>query len=121
MGVEDDGTPYCGRHSKFHRPGLGCPDCATEGGAGRAIIVERSKIRGAFTEQARVSQNLKHSMRDADGWGRLLPAQKEALDNMANKMARILTGDPHEYDSWADISGYAELIIKNGNYTERNK
>lgn len=79
---------------------------------GAAIITERSKIRGAFTEQARVSQNLKHSMRDAAGWDNLPPAHKEALDNIANKMARLLTGDPNEIDSWADISGYAELILK---------
>jgi hypothetical protein len=38
--------------------------------------------------------------------------QRESLDMIATKIARIVCGDPDELDSWVDIGGYAELVIK---------
>jgi hypothetical protein len=38
------------------------------------------------------------------------PWQAEALDQMAQKMCRILQGDPDFADHWVDIAGYASLV-----------
>jgi len=42
----------------------------------------------------------------------LLPDHKEALEMIQHKIARILNGDPNYADSWQDIAGYAQLIVK---------
>jgi hypothetical protein len=36
--------------------------------------------------------------------------QREALDMIAHKIARIINGDPDYADSWVDIAGYATLV-----------
>jgi hypothetical protein len=37
-------------------------------------------------------------------------SQKESLEMIMHKVARILNGDPNYSDSWHDIAGYAKLI-----------
>jgi hypothetical protein len=37
--------------------------------------------------------------------------QEEALTMIANKLARIIQGDPDYPDSWRDIAGYAMLVV----------
>lgn len=76
---------------------------------GQQVIEERAKIRGDFREQARVSQNLKRMLHDARGQ-RLSDEQKECLEHMLEKIARIVTGDPNEVDAWRDLMGYPQLI-----------
>jgi hypothetical protein len=49
-------------------------------------------------------------MQDSDGWQRLEADQQESLHMIANKISRILNGDPDYIDSWHDIVGYAQLI-----------
>lgn len=39
-------------------------------------------------------------------------AQKETLDMIAHKIARIITGDPNYIDSWLDIAGYAQKQVQ---------
>jgi len=36
--------------------------------------------------------------------------QREALEMIAHKIARIINGDPNYADSWVDIAGYAKLV-----------
>lgn len=38
-------------------------------------------------------------------------AQREALDMIFSKLARIKHGDPNYADSWVDIAGYATLVV----------
>ena len=42
----------------------------------------------------------------------LVPEQRHALDMIADKVARILAGDPQHTDHWLDIGGYAALAAK---------
>ena len=49
-------------------------------------------------------------MRNTDNWDRLTCSQKESLEMVVHKIARILNGDPNYADSWHDIAGYATLI-----------
>ena len=73
------------------------------------ILNERQKTHGSFHTNAMFSRALKDTMRDAPNWPSLSPVQKEALDVIQAKIARILSGNPNEPDHWADIAGYAEL------------
>jgi hypothetical protein len=71
---------------------------------------ERGSRYGTFTGQAKLSQLLKAVMHDTGGWDALADDQKEALEMIQHKIARILNGDPNYADSWHDVSGYATLI-----------
>lgn len=42
----------------------------------------------------------------------LEPIHQEALHMICHKIARIVNGDPNYDDSWHDIAGYAELVVK---------
>ena len=79
-----------------------------------AILAERGKRYGKFEDHARITQHLKAVINDyRDKRGRLeflAPDQQEALDMIAHKIGRILSGDPNYHDSWIDICGYAKLV-----------
>ena len=75
-----------------------------------AILEERGRRYGLFKDLAAMSQTIKDMMKQEEGWARLAPDQKEALEVIAQKIARILNGDPDYADSWLDIAGYAKLI-----------
>ncbi len=62
-------------------------------------------------EDAAICQQLKEVMFREPGWARLLPDQRQALEMIQVKVARILNGDPNWEDSWQDISGYATLVL----------
>ena len=72
-------------------------------------LTERGSRYGDLMDQARIAQSVKSSFR-VKNWGILEADQKEALEMIASKIARILNGDPHYEDSWRDIAGYASLI-----------
>lgn len=78
-----------------------------------ATIAERAATYGDFGSQARITQELKCTMSLTPNWDTSLdPPQREALEMIASKIARILNGDPNYADSWHDIAGYATLIEK---------
>lgn len=75
------------------------------------VLNERGKRYGDFTHHAAVCQDLKDSMmfHAYSKYTQLSPDKKQALDVIADKIARILTGDPEYDDNWIDIQGYAKL------------
>lgn len=74
------------------------------------ILDERGKRYGKFKDHAELCQNLKHTMILTDVWQILEPDQRESLEMICHKIARILNGDPNYADSWIDIAGYAQLV-----------
>jgi hypothetical protein len=72
----------------------------------------RASRYGSFEGHARISQDLKAVMHERSGWDRLKPDQREALEMVQHKVARILNGDPNYADNWIDIAGYATLVAK---------
>ena len=74
------------------------------------ILAERGKRYGSFDGNAHISQSLKHQMAAQDNWVMLQDDQREALEMIAHKIARILNGDPDYVDNWVDIAGYAKLV-----------
>jgi hypothetical protein len=75
-----------------------------------ATLAERGKRYGDFSDHARVCQALKVTMMCGPSWKQLSDVQKQALEVIADKIARILTGDPNYDDNWHDIQGYAKLV-----------
>jgi len=80
-------------------------------------LQERGSRYGDFTDNARISQQLKSLMAGFSGWGELNYVQREALEMIAQKVARILNGDPNYRDNWHDIQGYARLAEERCNET----
>jgi len=76
------------------------------------VLKERGNRYGQFQDHAALSQKLKAvmMMHDADKYDKMAPDQREALEMIAHKQARILNGDPDYADSWRDIAGYATLV-----------
>lgn len=75
-----------------------------------STLDERGGRYGDFKTHAEIAQELQDVMRLRVGWERLLPHQKQALIVIADKIARILNGDPNYADNWHDIQGYAKLV-----------
>jgi hypothetical protein len=72
-----------------------------------SLLVEREKTHGLFETTADISQDLKnilHSRKQG-----LPSTQREALDMIATKIARILSGQANFKDHWKDLSGYSLL------------
>jgi hypothetical protein len=79
-------------------------------------LAERGERYGDFSQHAAIAQQLQDVMRDSNqeafgrGWDFLSAVQKQALTAIADKIARILSGDPDFVDNWHDIQGYARLV-----------
>ena len=86
----------------------------------KKTLKERGSRYGDFSDHAVTAQDLQDVMKKSistrdgklysHGWERLTPFQKQALTVIADKIARVLTGDPFYADNWHDIQGYAKLV-----------
>jgi hypothetical protein len=74
------------------------------------ILEQRKSQHGDLLTQSTVSQGLKNVIRSTEKWGDLKTDQKESLEMIVHKIARILAGDPNFVDHWDDISGYSILV-----------
>ena len=72
----------------------------------------KEQENGPFQDQAIASQMIKDLCRDCGIWGDLTDVQKEALDMIAHKIARILAGNQDNKDHWDDIAGYSSLVSR---------
>lgn len=75
----------------------------------QATLAERGARYGDFSDHAIVAQSVQDVMRNTQGWRRLDAVKRQALTVIADKIARILSGDPEYRDNWHDIQGYAWL------------
>lgn len=73
-------------------------------------LKERGDRYGSFVDRAKIAQALQDTMRSSEGWGALAADQKQALTVIADKIARMLNGQPNYRDNWHDIVGYAKLV-----------
>lgn len=74
------------------------------------VLAKRDEKYGPFKSQGVISQSIKDALRDTDRYYDLDPDMREALEMIANKISRVLNGDPNYVDHWIDIAGYATLI-----------
>lgn len=83
-------------------------------------LAERGESYGSFAANSEVAVRIKEAC-----WPTALENPKfydlsyadkavvlNALDMIAAKISRLVTGDPLHKDSWQDISGYAELVVR---------
>lgn len=88
-----------------------------------ATLAERGARYGDFSDHAAIAQALQRVMHQAEraspvigsasrplAWECLSDVQRQALTVIADKIARILSGDPNYADNWHDIQGYARLV-----------
>jgi hypothetical protein len=77
-----------------------------------ATLEERGDRYGIFMGHAEIAQQLKGTVHMYEGRRGcdLSPDQREALDMIMHKVARIINGDSNYVDSWIDIAGYAKLV-----------
>ena len=76
----------------------------------KAMLAGREARYGSFEGHAEISQRLKKVICFHAAFDDLEADQKEALEMIAHKIARILNGDPNYADNWIDIAGYATLV-----------
>jgi hypothetical protein len=73
------------------------------------LLQTREKTHGSYHSTAKLSQALKDTMKSGTNWISLSDEQAEALEMIALKIARILSGNPDFADHWDDVIGYAKL------------
>ena len=80
---------------------------------------ERGDRYGDWKNHAQISQDIQNAI--VKGWFQRgdgqdlneVPAYMlESLVMIANKIGRIINGDPYYDDSWRDIAGYATLVVE---------
>jgi hypothetical protein len=77
------------------------------------VIPNRDHQHGGIEAVGMVAQNLKHTMRSGVNWTRLSRGEQEALDMVAHKIGRILSGaNPHDPEHWEDVAGYAQTVMR---------
>lgn len=82
----------------------------------RDILNEREQTHGTFLYQATTAQDLKDTVlallcREASSNRHLDAVMKEAMELILTKISRIAHGNPRHRDAWADICGYAQLVV----------
>lgn len=90
--------------------GAGLWTGAQQGGSGRGVeglVAERGRTHGDWARQSATAQAIKRALWRSELC--LSQGQREALDLIAAKLARIVCGDPDDPDHWDDIAGYALL------------
>ncbi len=80
-------------------------------------LKQRGSRYGSFKNHAHISLTLRTAIFSHYGQTHpqgpnLSPSQIEALTMICHKLGRIANGDAFYDDSWKDIAGYAELIVK---------
>ena len=73
------------------------------------LLQEREKTHGLFKDNAIISQRIKYVYHSYGKYPIENPIYCEALDMIALKLSRILSGQANFKDHWDDIAGYAKL------------
>lgn len=76
-----------------------------------SVLQERSATHGDFEHGAVISQRLKRALSAGTNWEAMDAVQREALEAVAGKLARIVTGDSSFLDHYRDIIGYTQLAM----------
>lgn len=76
----------------------------------KETLVERKQQHGSFIVHSKISQGLKEIVKSGPSYAKLTDIQKEGLEMILHKVARIVAGDPNHKDHWKDIAGYSTLV-----------
>lgn len=84
-------------------------------------LAERGARYGSFRTHALYVEHFLSAYEDSPNWIGMSSDSKQALRVIADKIARILNGDPEYDDNWRDISGYATLVLNRITGNEESK
>ncbi len=77
------------------------------------LLAEREQTHGNFSATALIAQRFKDVSKNTPNWsGGLTDVQRESLEAIFTKIARILSGDPNHPDHWRDVEGQARLVTE---------
>ena len=85
------------------------------------ILTERGASYGSFADNSMVAMELRDTLKsalhanDTRFVRKITPAEavvENACFMIAAKLSRLVTGDTLHRDSWHDIAGYAELVVR---------
>lgn len=76
------------------------------------LLNERRQVHGKFADTAMTAVALKRVANAGVNYNRLTYEQRESLDMILHKIARIVNGNPCHSDHWVDIAGYATLVLR---------
>lgn len=76
----------------------------------REILHSRGKKYGDYSRMANIAQGMKAQARSGASWPAMPPHQRESIEMILLKIARMVEGDPNEQDNFDDILGYATLM-----------
>jgi Domain of unknown function (DUF6378) len=76
------------------------------------VLDERGNRYGSFNGNARTVQDCLDVLMAGDNAIELKYYHKEAMHMIVHKLARIVNGDADYADSWVDIAGYAQLVVR---------
>lgn len=66
---------------------------------------------GPFPGAATISQEIKRIMHAYPKFDLLSAEKREALDEIANRIGRIVNGNPTENKPWEEIRNYSNLVL----------
>lgn len=75
------------------------------------ILAERGSTYGEYPVGAKIAMDLFDVAQASPSYRKMTAAQQYAVFMILAKLSRALNGDPNHVDSWADISGYATLVL----------
>ena len=75
------------------------------------LIDQREQTHGDYATTARFAREFK-SVVEREAVSKLTAVQRESLDLICTKIARILSGKANDADHWRDIAGYAQLVLR---------
>lgn len=76
------------------------------------LIKSRAKLRGEFRYVVRAHAQI-HDAIVGHMTHKLSCEENVALTMIAHKIARVVTAQSYDEDSWQDIAGYATLVVNN--------
>jgi hypothetical protein len=77
------------------------------------LLAERETTHGNYQATALIAQRFKDISKSTPNWsGNLTDVQRESLEAIFTKIARILSGDPNHPDHWRDVEGQAHLVTE---------
>jgi hypothetical protein len=75
------------------------------------LVRERKETHGDFLKTALVAGMIKAAYRNGGSYKSATHVQRESMDMIAMKLARIACGDANFEDHWRDIAGYVALAM----------
>jgi hypothetical protein len=76
------------------------------------LLIERGTTHGSFQSNAVYAQRFRDLCRTSPHWESMPVEHKEALDMIACKLSRILSGQSTFRDHWVDLAGYSTLAVE---------